>query len=62
MKDIKAKLDPMFKILDQLDKEAILAIAGVMFLMTLILGGIADVFAMLVGVVIGIALYKKFLG
>ena len=61
MDDLKKRMIPVFKVIDQLDKEAVLAICGVMLLLTMILGGLADVFAMLVGCVAGIAIYKKFL-
>lgn len=61
MIDVKSALEPVLKMIDQLDTQTVLALCGVMFLLTLILGGIADVIALLAGVWIGIAIFKKFL-
>lgn len=59
MKDVKEKLAPIMKSVDQLDTEAVLAICGVLLLLSLILGGVADLIAMLIGVVMGMAVHKK---
>ena len=61
IKDIKQKLEPVMKIIDQLDSQAVLAVSGVCVLLTLMFGGFADVIALIIGVVIGFAIYKKFL-
>jgi hypothetical protein len=60
MKEVKKAMIPVIKIIDQLDKEAVLGITGVMLLLTIMLGGMIDVLAMAIGVFLGIALYKKF--
>ncbi|MDC3180592.1 hypothetical protein OAT84_00390 [Gammaproteobacteria bacterium] len=60
MKEVKKALAPVIKIIDQLDKEAVLGIAGVLLLLSFILGGFADLVAVLIGIVIGMAFYKKF--
>lgn len=62
MSDMKSILEPVLKMIDQLDNQTVLAICGVMLLVTALLGGIADVVALLSGVWAGIALFKKFLG
>ena len=59
MKEMKKVLAPVIKVIDQLDKEAVLAIGGVLLLLALIFGGIADLLAMLIGMLVGMALYKK---
>jgi hypothetical protein len=59
MKEVKKVLAPVIKAIDQLDKEAVLAIGGVLLLLALIFGGIADLLAMLIGMLVGMALYKK---
>lgn len=59
MKEVKKVLAPVIKAIDQLDKEAVLAIGGVLLLLALIFGGPADLLAMLIGVLVGMALYKK---
>lgn len=61
MKDLKPKLEPVLKMIDQLDVQTVLAVSGVMMLLTVILGGIADVVALLAGVWIGVAIYRKLL-
>jgi|GEM_PF-5585450 hypothetical protein len=61
MKEIKGALEPVLKMIDQLDNQTVLAICGIMLILTAVLGGIADVVALLSGVWIGIAVYKKFL-
>ncbi len=61
MKDIKGKLAPILQMIDSLDSEAVLAISGVFLIVGFVLGGIEDVIAMVAGIWMGIALYKKFL-
>ena len=61
MKELKTKLAPVMKMIDQLDVQTVLAVSGVMFLLTLILGGVPDVIALISGIWIGVALYRKLL-
>ncbi len=61
MKDLKGKLAPVLGMIDSLDPESVLAISGVLLIIGLYVGGLEDVIAMLVGVWIGIAVFKKFL-
>ena len=57
--DLKSMLAPVLKVVDQLDTQSVLAISGVMFVLTGLFGGFADVIALAIGVVMGFALYKK---
>ena len=61
MSDIKEKLAPMLKMIEQLDSQSVMAICGVMLLLTVIFGGIADVIVLVAGIWIGIAICKKML-
>lgn len=61
MKEVKGFLQPVLKMIDQLDNQTVLAICGVMFLLTILLGGLADAVALTAGIWIGVALSKKFL-
>ncbi|MEC7030232.1 MAG: hypothetical protein VXW87_00995 [Pseudomonadota bacterium] len=61
MKDLKEKLAPVLGMIDALDSEAVLAITGVLFILGFIIGGLEDVVAMVVGIWIGFAIFKKFL-
>ena len=47
--------------IDSLDSESVLAISGVLLIVGFIIGGLEDVIAMIVGVWIGIAIFKKYL-
>ncbi len=60
MKEVKKAMVPIIRVIEQLDKEAVLGITGVMILLTVLLGGFIDVLAMTIGIFLGIALYKKF--
>ena len=61
MKELKKKLGQALKFVDQLDLPSLLGISGLMLLLTLTFGGFADLIALLVGVLIGLALAKKIL-
>lgn len=61
MSDLKSKLGPVLKMIEQLDTQTVIAICGVMFVLVSLLGGIADVVAWLAGVWAGMAICKKFL-
>jgi hypothetical protein len=61
MNDIKEKLAPMLKMIEQLDTQSVMAVCGVMLLLTAILGGFSDVIALVAGVWMGIAICKKML-
>lgn len=61
MKDLKDKLAPVLGMIDSLDSESVLAISGVLLIVGFIIGGLEDVIAMIVGVWIGIAIFKKYL-
>lgn len=61
MKDLKRKLAPVLGMIDSLDSESVLAISGVLVIVCFIVGGLEDVIALLVGVWVGIAIFKKFL-
>ena len=61
MKDLKEKLAPVLGMIDSLDSESVLAISGVLLIVGFIIGGLEDVIAMIVGVWIGIAIFKKYL-
>ena len=56
MKEVKKAMIPIIKVIEQLDKEAVLGITGVMILLTVLLGGFIDVLAMAIGIFLGIAI------
>ncbi|MCP8352160.1 hypothetical protein [Candidatus Synchoanobacter obligatus] len=60
MQDLKEKLAPLFKVIDEMDVPTVMAIAGIMALLTIIFGGFADFVALMLGVGLGFALYRKF--
>ena len=61
MNDLKNKLSPMLKMIDQLDNQTVLALSGVLLILAFIMGGLEDVIAMVIGMWLGVALTKKLL-
>ena len=61
MQDLKEKLAPLFKTIDEMDVPTVIAVTGIMALLTIIFGGWADFVALAVGVGLGVTLYRKFL-
>ena len=59
--DFKKHFVPLLKMVDQLDKEAILALLGVFLLCALFIGGLEDAIMLIIGFAAGIAFFKKFL-
>ena len=61
MNDLKNKLSPMLKIIEQLDNQTVLALSGVAVILALIIGGLTDVLILVFGMWLGVALAKKLL-
>ena len=57
MKDIKEKLSPLIKRLDQFDAETVMAITGIALLFSLF-SGVHHTLAVSTGIVIGLALKR----
>ena len=61
MNDFKTKLAPVLKMIEQLDNQTVMALTGVMLLLALVVGNVADLVAMVIGIWLGIAISKKLL-
>lgn len=59
--DLQKLLAPLLNVVDQLDTPTVMAITGIMFLLTMWLGGIADIIVLIVGIGLGISISKKLL-